>query len=409
VWILNFFENVEPDVLPVDEDEVDLSIKVTERSTGKANLSIGYTEQYGMIGGGGVEFDNLAGTGQRLNLSYNRGAQTRLSMYNNYQQAAYQSFSVSLTNPWLLNTPNLIGVSAFYSERGSSRYQVSYFNFDLLQWGGSVRFGRRLRWPDNFFRGSWIFQGVDKRYLGDPVDLTSYLIGVRDKDIREDKDGQSYVSTIGMAFSQSIVRDSRNRPEFPTMGSEFSWYSTLSGAILGGNEDFHKHVVSLKWYVPVVEKLVFHQLFKLGAIKQFKNAGGRSILPPEEKFFMGGTGIPYGEMLRGYPDNTVGPYSAGRPRGGTVMLRYSAELRLSLSENPTVYTLAFMDMGNAWLDFSYVDPFKLKRSVGVGVRMFMPMLGMLGLDLGYGFDSVEIDTDGDPHGWELHFIFGMPF
>ncbi|UCH10379.1 MAG: BamA/TamA family outer membrane protein, partial [Fidelibacterota bacterium] len=305
--------------------------------------------------------------------------------------------------------PNLVGASAFYSERGSSRYQISYFNFDLLQMGGSVRFGRRFRWPDNFFRGAWIFQGVDKRYLGDPEDLRSYLFGVREKDIRENRDGVSYVSTVGMAFTQSISRDSRNRPEFPTMGSEFSWLSTLSGAILGGNEDYHKHVVSLKWYVPVVEKLVFHQLFKLGIIKQLDEKGDRSILPPEEKFFMGGTGIPYGEMLRGYPDNTVGPYSAGRPRGGTVMLRYSAELRLSLSENPTVYALAFMDMGNAWLDFSYVDPFELKRSLGVGVRMFMPMLGMLGLDLGYGFDQVEIDTEGKPHGWELHFIFGMPF
>lgn len=85
------------------------------------------------------------------------------------------------------------------------------------------------------------------------------------------------------------------------------------------------------------------------------------------------------------------------------MLKYSAELRLSMSDNPTIYALAFIDMGNAWLDFSYVDPFNLKRSVGIGVRMYMPMLGMIGLDLGYGFDSVGY---GDPNGWETHFIFG---
>ncbi len=193
------------------------------------------------------------------------------------------------------------------------------------------------------------------------------------------------------------------------MGSEMNWVSTLSGSILGGNEDFHKHVFTLKWYVPTAGKLVFYQMVKMGMIRQIPDPEGRSILPPDEKFFMGGTGIPFGEMLRGYPDNTIGPYSGSRPLGGTVMLKYSVELRLSLSENPTIYTLAFMDMGNTWRNFSYVDPFKLKRSMGMGVRIFMPMLGMLGLDFGYGFDSVESDSEPGPHGWELHFIFGQPF
>ncbi len=91
------------------------------------------------------------------------------------------------------------------------------------------------------------------------------------------------------------------------------------------------------------------------------------------------------------------------------MFKYSAEIRLSLSENPTIYTLAFVDIGNAWEDFSHMDPFKLKRSAGLGVRMFMPMLGMLGLDMGYGFDYVDADATAGPRGWEMHFIFGQPF
>ena len=401
VWILNFFENVEPDVIPVDEDEVDLSIKVTERSTDRANLSVGYTEQFGMIGGGGLEFTNLLGTGQQLNLSYNRGAQTGSGLIPGAgRAAAYESFSLSLLNPWLLNTPNTVGISAFYTERGQGG--ISYFPFDIVQWGGSARWGRRFRWPDSFFRGMWIFQGADKRYMGSSNDLIKYL-GVGPEE------GSNFVSTVGISFTQAITRDSRNRPEFPTMGSEMNWVSTLSGSILGGNEDFHKHVFTLKWYVPIIEKLVFHQIVKMGAIRQIPDPEGRSVLPPDEKFFMGGSGIPFGEMLRGYPDNTVGPLTEGRPLGGTVMLKYSAELRLSLSENPTIYALAFMDMGNTWRNFSYVDPFKLKRSMGIGVRMFMPMLGMLGLDFGYGFDSVESDSEPGPHGWELHFIFGMPF
>lgn len=407
IWILNFFENVEPNVLPVDEDEVDLSIKVTERSTDRANLSVGYTEQFGMIGGGGLEFTNLLGTGQQLNLSYNRGAQTGMGLYPGARQASYQSFSISLLNPWLLNTPNLVGMSAFYTQRGRSPIQTYYWDFDIRQWGGSVRWGRRFRWPDSFFRGTWIFRGSDKRYIGDRENLLKSIIGAHPEDIKQNKDGADYISTIGISVTQSITRDSRNRPEFPTVGSEMNWVTTLSGSILGGNEDFHKHVFNLKWYVPVVGKLVFHQMVKMGVIKQILEPGDRSILPPEEKFLMGGTGIPYGEMLRGYLDNTVGPFAGGRPLGGTVMLKYSTELRLMLSENPTIYTLAFMDMGNAWLNLSYVDPFNLKRSAGVGVRMFMPMLGMLGLDLGYGFDPVM--SESGPHGWEIHFIFGLPF
>ncbi|MEE9161878.1 MAG: BamA/TamA family outer membrane protein, partial [Candidatus Neomarinimicrobiota bacterium] len=259
-------------------------------------------------------------------------------------------------------------------------------------------------------------QAADKRYsLDGPSDemqarrdlLRRYLIGVRDVDFSDDSTTTS-ISTVGVAFTQAINRDSRNRPEFPTMGSELSWVSTISGIILGGNEDFHKHVFNLKWYVPVAEKVVFHQLMKLGAIRQVESAGSRSFLPPDERFYMGGTGIPFGEMLRGYQDNTVGPYD-GRPLGGTVMLKFSAELRVSLSESPTVYALAFVDMGNTWENFSYVDPFQLKRSAGFGVRLFMPMLGKLGLDLGYGFDTVDSDPEPVPHGWELHFIFGAPF
>ena len=95
------------------------------------------------------------------------------------------------------------------------------------------------------------------------------------------------------------------------------------------------------------------------------------------------------------------------------MLKYSLELRLSLSENPTIYTLSFFDMGNVWSGFDVLDTFDLKRSAGVGVRVFIPMLGMLGYDIGYGFDTTNYDTfyngTKEQHGWEYHLIFGMPF
>ena len=127
---------------------------------------------------------------------------------------------------------------------------------------------------------------------------------------------------------------------------------------------------------------------------------------------MGGTGIPYGEMLRGYTENRVGPYSS--TRGGNIMLKYSLEFRLSLSTNPTIYALSFIEMGNVWKNMDSLDPFNLKRSAGFGIRIFIPMLGMLGYDMGYGFDYTDYDAMNPnhgtkPHGWEYHLIFGMPF
>ena len=415
VWILNFFENVEPNVLPVDDDEVDLSITVTERSSDRANLSVGYTELNGFIGGGGIEFNNLLGTGQRLNISYNRGFQSQVGGFGlntssplgqSIRGAAFESFSLSIINPWLYNTPTLLGASAFYTERGSSQLLLP---FTIIQWGGTARLGRRFRWPDTYFRGTWVFQGGEKRYFAPFEELKGFLSGLTEADMRTDEKCREFGSSLGISITRIITRDSRDRPEFPTRGSQFEWLTTLSGMRLGGNEDFQKHSFTLKWFAPVLSrKLVFYQMTKLGYIEQVQGADGRSILPPDEKFYMGGSGITFGEMLRGYRDNTVGPYSNG-PRGATVLMKYSAELRLLLSPSPTVYVHAFVDMGNAWANLEQADPFNLKRSAGVGVRLFMPMLGMLGLDLGYGFDSVIPDNTQGARGWEMHFIFGQPF
>ena len=85
---------------------------------------------------------------------------------------------------------------------------------------------------------------------------------------------------------------------------------------------------------------------------------------------------------------------------------------LTFSVNPTIYALSFFEMGNVWLDIENVDPFDLKRSAGIGIRVFIPMLGMLGYDIGYGFDYTDYDEiyhSTEPHGWEYHLIFGMPF
>mgnify|MGYP003325935965 CR=1 FL=1 len=171
-----------------------------------------------------------------------------------------------------------------------------------------------------------------------------------------------------MSISQVISRDSRNRPEFPTEGSKFLWSSTFSGSLLGGNESYHKQVFSFDWYSPVYNEIVMFQNFKFGALLELDD---NQFIPYSARFVMGGTGIPYGEMLRGYVDNGIGPkkISSGylSSDGGKIMVKYSMELRYKFSDSPTIYGLIFGDAGNVWENFETVDIFNLKRGDKVTV------------------------------------------
>ncbi len=400
VWMLNFFSNVVPNVVPVDEDEIDLEITVEERSADRAQANIGFTGEYGMTGGGGLEFNNFRGLGQRFSLSFNTG--TNYSMYTTTTPSKYRSFSLSFTDPMIFDTPNLVGASLFYSFRGAS---TNYsFPLDMTIQGGSMSWGRRFRWPDDYFRGHWVFRAVQKTYSGDPEDI-------------EELNLLNNETTTGINLTQIITRDSRDRPEFTTMGSRVSLETTFSGWFLGGNEDFHKHVLNLEWYTPTFWKFVLMSSAKLGVIQPLPSPDDKlSLIPFDEKFIMGGNGIPYGNMLRGYPDNSIGPLtSSGSPTGGNAMMRFTTEFRIPFSENPVVYGMLFAEMGNVWNTSDLTEPFYLprnsalsmKRTAGAGIRFFMPMIGMLGFDMGYGFD--DINGEGKPQGWTYTITFGQPF
>jgi outer membrane protein insertion porin family len=187
--------------------------------------------------------------------------------------------------------------------------------------------------------------------------------------------------------------------------------STFSGGPLGGREDFHKHVFKLDNYVPVWWKFVMKNSVEFGIVSKLKED---SYIPYYHKFYLGGAGMMVrGTSLRGYEENAIGPgtftSASSYYAQGNSLLKYSFELRLSISENPVIYGLAFMEAGNLWEDLSSTDPFDLKRSVGFGARMFMPQIGMIGVDFGYGLDDVEYDDKRGAPGWKTHFIFGMPF
>ncbi len=402
VWILNYFGNVIPDVLPVDESNVDLEIVVEEKSSERANLNIGYSEEYGLTGGGGLQFMNFRGKGQTFNISASTGLSRNSSSYYNYSSSGtskYHSFSLSFTDPMVNDTPNLIGGSIFYSFQGASTQY--YYPLDIKVIGGGLNWGRRFRWPDDFFRGRWGIQITQKNYDGSQDDLDIYTGGL--------------TKSVGINISQVISRDSRDRPEFTTSGSRVVWSTTLSGGPLGGNEDFHKHVLNMEFYTPLISKFVWVNMAKMGIIGSLASDDDEiSIIPYDERFIMGGNGIPYGNMLRGYDDNSIGPVSgSGSAIGGNSLLKFTSELRFSLSENPVIYLLAFAEAGNVWANKNMTEAFylerenaiSLKRSAGVGVRFYMPMIGMLGFDLGYGFD--DINGDGKPEGWKTTITFGQ--
>ena len=296
------------------------------------------------------------------------------------------------------DTKNLIGGSLFYTFRGRSSMYSAPIDYTMA--GSSVTWGRIFKWPDDFFRGTWSFHIVRKMYEGSQADLDRYAGGKKTSD--------------GINFSQTIRRDSRDHPEFSTMGSLFSLKSTLSGWILRGDENFHKHKLNLEWYTPTFWKFVLMNSMKIGVVKELPavKEGTLSFIPWNDRFIMGGNGIPYGNPLRGYDDNRVGPLtSTGSPIGGNTMVKFGTEFRVPFAENPVVYGLIFAEMGNVWSSTDMMErlslprsgPFDMKRSAGAGIRFFMPMIGMLGFDIGYGFDRIP-----EPE-WKTTLTFGNQF
>ncbi len=397
--VLNYFDptSLSPNVVPVDEDEVDLDITLEEKSSDKASANVGFTGIYGMTGGGNIEFNNFLGKGQVLSFGFDIG--TQMSVYNAYgTPAKYESFHVRFMDPMFKDTPNRIGFSLGYQFRGQGN-SYYFYPFDQRTRYGSLQWGRRLKWPDDYFRAFWEITVRQTEYMGD-------------EDVLEDYIG-SFRKSTGINLTQSISRDSRDRAEFPTQGSTASIVSTFSGGSLGGDEHYHKHVLSLDWYTPTFWKFVLTSSLKMGMIRKLDVGQEFTYIPPYERFIMGGNGIPYGIMLRGYPDNSIGPLTAqGRGIGGNTVAKYSTEFRFPFSENPVVYAMLFAEAGGVWNDtnlmqslgFPRRDPLELKRSAGIGIRFFMPMIGQLGFDMGYGFD--DISGDGEPQGWEYTIIFG---
>ena len=379
---LNYFnpESMEPGQFLEDEETVNIVYNLEEQSSDTFNASVGFAEGFGFTGGLGMSFNNFdlrrplkGGGGQQLTFDWQFG-----------EAGTFRTFNISFTEPWLYNTPTLFGVNVFDTRQ-------SLF-FDHRRTGGSIMIGRGLQWPDDFFRGDWTIRGQ----RNDVIDGRNvFLPGI----------------STQFSVAQIIRRNSVNNPIFPTRGSNVSITNEMAGGpLLPGTVEFHRHTFEANWYTPLFNSNKFALAIETTTSALFPfNDGGN--IPPIELFFMGGTGLDQFNTtpLRGYDDRSIGPVDErGNPVGGRAMAVHTIELRYSPTLNPVpIILLAFAEAGNVWEDFRSADFTDLRRSAGVGVRLMVQPLGMIGFDYAYGFDDVSFPRDGQPDGWQFHFQFGQ--
>lgn len=398
---LRYFNAETMGVNPIPDPQkgtVDIEYQVEETSTDQIELSGGWG--YGrFIGTLGLTFNNFSaknifnwdsyrplpsGDGQSLSLR----AQTTGKLYQNY--------SISFTEPWLGGKkPNALTVSVYRSVINNLYYSSGDTDSKMMINGASVGIGRRLQWPDDYFT---LYNGLSYKSYNFK---NYYFLGL--------KNGFSH--NISMNFI--LGRSSIDAPIFPTSGSSlslsleatppYSWfdgrdnYDTLALSEKYKWVEYHKWKIKYSWFTTLAGKLVLNSKAQFGILGNYNSNLGDT---PFERYHLGGDGMSsYGTFdgreiiaLRGYDNYSLTPEDAdGNRVGGTVFNKYTLEFRYPLSLNPsaTIYGLTFIEGGNAWEKFRDFNAYDIKRSAGVGLRLFLPMLGgLLGFDWGYGFDEV---------------------
>ncbi|MBL7974342.1 MAG: outer membrane protein assembly factor BamA [Candidatus Kapabacteria bacterium] len=376
--VANYFnpEKLRPDVKPVGQNTVDLVYQVEERSTDVLNASVGYAGTYGLTGSVGVTFNNFdisdplrGGAGQVFSFQYDFGAANSL-----------QTFSLSFSEPWLFGKPTSVGFNVF-----DTRY---FLGINGRRTGLQTNLGRRLRFPDDYFRADWSFLGQHT------IQYSNTAAG----------DSSFYE----FALTQTISRTSFDNLIFPSSGSRFRWQSSASLGFLGiGQADYWKNELQFEFVNPLLEvegfnRLVMYLNTELGYVARLTTDNSH-VLPSLQLYAMGGNGLAGINVipLRGYPDRVLGGYG----NTNRLIFKQTAELRFALSMNPMpIYLSAWAEAGNAWTNFREADIFSLKRSAGIGMRILLNPIGLLGFDYGYGFDtdpSTKLTS-----GWQFHFQFG---
>lgn len=396
---LGYFDpqNITPDYIPqYQSKEVDITFDLDEsQSTSNFEFSGGYGGQsIGAIISARLNFNNFSlkraiegdftpfpsGDGQTLSL----GVQVT--------GTGYQSYSFGFVEPWLNGKPTSLGVNLSYN-------YIQFRNSDQRNklFSASVSLGKRLRWPDDYFST----RSVVSYQLYDVVD--GFATGLAE--------GTSSL----ISFTQVLERNSLDNFISPNSGSKF----TLSGEIappLPGFSEFYKIKTEFQHHIPVVGKLVLTSQADYGFIGYLTNDRQSNF----QKFLVGGTQLQQRQSflydnidLRGYPgglNESIAPVVNGQQVGGRIFAKYTFEMRYPAvsTEQLQLIPYVFFDAGNSYINFSNFDPFSLKRSVGFGTRLFLPVLGLVDLSYGYRLDGVD-DTSVIPGQWEFLFNIGAPF
>ena len=401
-------ESIVPEPRPNQEDgTVDIVYKVEEGSTSQLNLQGGYGSGM-VIGQVGIQLNNFsvrnifkkdawvplpAGDGQKLSLN---------AVTNG---TYYYALSGSFTEPWLggkraqsltVSLYHNLYSNGFYYKKDSEKY------YSLQITGAGVSFSKRLKWPDDYFIMS---HGISyKHYVLDNYSINSSIF----------TDGVANDLSYGFTLS----RNSFDSPIYTRSGSEVSvaTYFTPPYSLLSGKDyssataqekykwtEYYKINVRGSWMLNLVGDVVLNTRFRFGFMGYYNKDIG---LSPFGRYFVGGDGLSSWMLdgrevvpLRGFENNSLGASSKG---GGAVFDRFTLELRQPIIEsaNATIWLAGFLEGGNCWADLKEFQPFSMYNSAGIGVRLFMPMFGLIGVDWGYGFQG----TSGGSH---FHFSIGQ--
>ena len=409
---LNYFdpEKLNIDVQPNQEDgTVDLNYIVEEKSSDQIELQGGYGADR-VIGTFRVSFNNFSAKNifnKEAWLPLPSGDGQRFSISATSNGRLFQSYNVSFTEPWLGGKkPNSLTVGAYHSitSNGISSDEDEENSGTFKVTGLSLGLGKRLKWPDDFFT---LYQNVSlKKYLVDNYSFGSFI------------DGTYY----NMSYSFVLGRNSVDQPTFPRRGSnmKLSVQMTPPYSLFDGEEsspdpldaskwvEYHKWNIGANWFTALADKLVLKTNLEYGLIGKYNS---EESLSQFERFYVGGDGLSGYAVdgreviaLRGYENNSLSPTD-----GATIYNKYTLELRYALSLNPQspIFALAFLEAGNTWNNSNTFNPFDIKRSAGVGIRMMIPMMGIMGVDWGYGFD--EVIGSPSANGSQFHFSINQQF
>ncbi len=379
---------------------VDIEYHVEEKPSDQIELSGGFGGGR-VIGTLGLTFNNFSLKNLFNGEAYRplpKGDGQKLSLRGQTNGKFYQSYSFSFSEPWFGGKkPVSFGLSAFTSLQSNGLRTEDAGLTKIRLNGVSISLGRKLKWPDNWFS------------LVHSVNLNQYILN----------NYPGYLFSTGTSYNlnltQEIARDSRNHNIFPTGGAYIRFtvqatppyslinnvnYATASDKTRYKFTEYHKWKFESQWFTNVVGKLVFKAQAQFGFLGTYNSAVGESAF---ERFKLGGDGMQGFDFLqgseliamRGYSNNSVIPVGANptiaQSSGSPIFNKYVMELRYPViaSQSATAFVTAFAEGGNTWNKFSDFNPFNVRRSVGIGAKIFLPIFGLLGIDYGYGFDKIQ--------------------